>query len=372
MPTTMVTALTAALFVPVGARDPSPFRYTTRGVRWAGAACDRTRYRFVHTRFAFDVYRRQNRTWTHVRLNMHLGRFGGGFLIMWFRGAALAPPDRVWACTRPDGSDVSHVTFALERKGDRVGQCSIRTIRLPQHPEWAFFRLRGMPPPADRKKGSRAWLGQLEQFGLGVSMKWQLHRMPRTYFVAWPGGTCRGGDKPDWESKKPHPNALAFHAKGMDEQTASDFIVLDPAEVARIRVRRWGRYDSVARLDFPLEPVSECVFAIGSVRDEDAEHVAVPRFMRRERQRVSKALEAMDWTVKADLTGLRKNLAEAASLLDEFPDSELRKRYDTLATAAKGLEPDDPGAAMALEAQSASLLEAIAAKALGDKRRGAR
>ena len=366
MPTTMITALTAALLVPVGARCQSPVRYTTSGVRWCGAACDRTRYRFVHTRFAFDVYRRQRDAWTDVRLNMHLGRFGGGFLIMWLRGTTLGVPDRVWACTRPDGADVSHVTFALQRKGDRVGQCSVRVVRLPQYPQWAFFRLRGMPPPGDPKSRSRGWPGQLVQFGLGVTMQWQLHRMPRTFFMAWPGGTCRGGDKPDWENKKPHPNALAFYAKGMGEQTASDFIVLDPAQVARIRVRRWGQCDSVARLDFALEPTSECVFAIGSVRDENAEHVTVRRFMRQERQRVSKALQTMDWSVKPDLTGLRTNLAEATSLLDQFPDAELRKRHDRLTAAAKRLEPDDAGAALALEAQSGALLEAVAAKVITD------
>ena len=372
MPTTMITALTAALFVPAGARGPSPFRYTTTGMRWGGATCDRTRYVFVHTRFAFDVYRRQKSTWTHVRLNMRHGRFGGGFLIAWFRGTRLGAPERVWACTRPDGSAVSHVTFALQGKGDRVGQCSIRAVRTPEHPQWTFFRLRGMPPPADRKKGSRAWLGQLGQFGLGVSMKWQLHRKPRTYFLAWPGDGCRAGDKPDWENKKPHPNALAFYVKGVDEETASDFIVFDPAEIARIRVQRWGRYDGVARLDFPLNPVSECVFAIGGVIDENAERVAVPRFMRQDRQRVSKALRTMDWSVKPDPTALRTNLAEAASLLDEFPDAELRKRHAGLVTAVNGLGPDDPGAVLALEAQSASLVEAIAGNALGDKRRGAR
>jgi len=146
-----IAALTAVRVVPAGAGGPLTFQYVTRGVRWGGAVCDRTRYRFVHTRFAFDVYRRQDRTQTHVRLNMHLGRFGGGFLIAWFRGTTLGPPDRVWACTRPDGADVSDVTFALKRKDDRVGQCSIRVIRLPQHPGWTFFRVRGMPPPADAK-----------------------------------------------------------------------------------------------------------------------------------------------------------------------------------------------------------------------------
>jgi hypothetical protein len=349
MPTTMAMALTAGLFMPAGARTQPVFRHVTPNVVWSGARRDRTRYVPLNSRFSFDVYRRLSNGQTYVRLKMRLGRFGSGFLIMWFRGAAaIAEPEQVWACDRADGAAVVHATFALRRKGERVGQASIRAIRLAQRPDWTFFRL----------------TGPLTQIGLGASMQWQLYRLPRTFFLACPDGACRAGDMPAWNNKKPDFNALALYARGMHEQTLSEYIVFDPAQIGRVRLQRWGRHDAVARFEFVVASDSPCVFALGSTDAENAERTAVPRFMHKgECDQVAKLVRTMDWSVKPDLTRLTKNLAEAARLLDAHPSTELRKRHDQLVSAAKQLEPD---AAMTLQTQSDALLEAIARKALGD------
>ena len=364
MPTAITTALTAILCV-AGATGRQPvLKRFTPGVTWSGAVRDRTGYVFLNSRFSFDVYRRQSDGQIDVRLKMRHGRFGSGFLLQWFRGARLGAPEHVWACNRPDGAAVAHVTFALEHKGEKVGQSSIRAIRPAAYPEWTFFRVRAMPPAGDPKARARVRPGQLAQFYLSVALKWQLHRSPRTLVLDWPGGRRPGGDKPPWADKKPDFNGLALHAKGVDEQTQCEFIVFDPARIARIRLQRWGRYDGVGGLVFVVEPARDHVFAIGSTTGDNAQRVAVPRFMQRQRQEILRTLQSMDWSVGADTAGLARDLAEAACLLKQRPDPKLQKRHDELAAALRSLGKGDTDAAMALADQTHALLEAIAAKTL--------
>jgi hypothetical protein len=337
-------------------------------VQWSGTVCDRTSYGFPNTNFGFQVYREKDGSVHSVRFHTGAGGRCGLVFPRFIGGARIGEPSKTWLFTRPDGSVVGNATFALEGKngGENIGRFSINTVKLPKYPHWSFYRFSVVPVSVDETQSKKKELGQLAGFYMGVHMQPQpLGKIPRTMYMVWSGGSARAGDEVPWNKEKPDFNALAFYARGQNEEDASDFLMFDPAQIAAIGMQRWGRTDSVAVLSFITEPdANDCTFAVGSVKGENGEHVVVPRFMTQERENIFNTLRTMEWDAKVDLEGLKNKLKEAAELLKEFPDDEVQKRFDTLSAEFKSLTPDDTAAAAKMENQLKQLLDDIAEKAM--------
>ena len=316
----------AALLLAAGGSLARPIPFTTGTQVYGNVPCNLTRYTYPHWGLRVWLWHRQSDAKMHT-LMMWVGTGGrSGEIRPSFKGAHIAEFWSAWEHVRDDGSSVAGASFGLSNDaGEGAGVFLLRAFRLPRHPGWTFIQLRTLAygEGATPVSGAPALL---TAFTLDSRMgSLPVYRHPRVMFVAWPGESARGGDEVPWDRKQPDFNALAIYGRGLGEEAGSELLVFDPTQLASLSLLDWHYGYPRICLGFTLRPTNEIAFALGGAKEENGEHVAVPRFLENEREVIAEALRTMDWEVTVDRAPLDKLLAQVRTMLEAAPPGALHQ-----------------------------------------------